>query len=264
MGCVQPIVATDRYIQKAYAMDKLLSYIYAVYFFLSSAFFVVGAAIICVLTCWFDRNRKLLHMWASLWGHHYIWINPFWRCTFEGVDNIDTRKSPYILVANHQSLWDIFVLYGIFKPFKWVSKESVMRIPFIGWNMLLNQYVRIARGDLKSIKQMMESCRQWLRRGASILIFPEGTRSETSELGSFRDGPFKLAVDCNVAVVPIVVDGTYEIFSKQSKRINFRQKITVKVLPPVHPESYGGDFRVLREHVRQAMTDTLCDVRRNR
>jgi 1-acyl-sn-glycerol-3-phosphate acyltransferase len=244
-------------------MDKLLSYLYGLYFLLSSAVFVAGAAIVCALTFPFDRNRKLLHLYACCWGHHYIRINPFWRCTFEGVDNIDSRTT-YVLVANHQSLWDIMVLYGLFKPFKWVSKASVMRIPFIGWNMLLNQYVHVARGDLKSIKEMMESCRQWLRRGASILIFPEGTRSETSHLGAFRDGPFRLAVDCNVAIVPIVVDGTFEVFSKKSDRINFHQKITVKVLSPVHPAQYGSDFRALREHVRLMMAKSLSDARQNR
>lgn len=237
-------------------MPVLLSYLYIAYFYASSAILVWISATLTVLTAPFDRNRKLVHMFSCWWGYHYIAINPFWKCTFEGLHNIDPNKT-YVLASNHLSYWDIMVLYGLFKPFKWVSKESIFKIPFIGWNMSFNQYVKLARGDLKSIKAMMADCRNWLNQGASIMIFPEGTRSETGELQEFRDGPFKLACDCNVPVVPIVITGTNKVLPKGSFILNFTQKISVTVLPAVEPAQFQNKARAMREHVRAEMSDTL-------
>ena len=93
-----------------------------------------------------------------------------------GRENLPWR-GPAVIVANHLSLLDILVLYGLFRPYKWVSKASVFKVPFIGWNMRLNDYVAIRRGDRESIKEMMNHCRQHLANGSPILLFPEGTRS---------------------------------------------------------------------------------------
>jgi 1-acyl-sn-glycerol-3-phosphate acyltransferase len=218
------------------------------------------ATIICLLTAPFDRNRKLVHQFACFWGYHYIMLNPFWRCRFIGLEQLERDKT-YVLVSNHQSYWDIMVLYGLFRQFKWVAKESVLKIPFIGWNMRINQYVSVARDDLKSIKAMMASCKEWLARDASLLIFPEGTRSEDGELGKFRDGPFKLAMEAGVPVVPIVLDGTYQILPKNAKSLKFRSDIVVRVLPPIYPQAYEGQPRLMREHVHQCMLETLAQVR---
>lgn len=241
-------------------MSKLFSTLYAIYFFSSSAVLASIASIICVLTAPFDRNRKIVHFFACMWGYHYIALNPFWRCEFSGTENILPGQT-YILVANHQSYWDIMVLYGLFRPFKWVAKEDVMKIPFINWNMVINQYVRVTREDLKSIKEMMAACRNWLARGASIMIFPEGTRSEDGDLGRFRDGPFKLAIESGVKVVPIVLDGTYEIMPKGSKYVSFRSNIVVKVLEPIDPALFNGQPKVMREAVHALMKNTLAELR---
>ncbi len=241
-------------------ITKVLSILYISYFFITSAFLVWISAAICLLTKWSDPNRKLVHMYSCWWGFHYIQVNPFWKCTFEGLDNIEPDKT-YVLVANHQSLWDIMVLYGLNKPFKWVSKESIFKIPFIGWNMAFNQYVKIVRSDLKSIKEMMATCRNWLKQGASIMIFPEGTRSETGEMQEFRDGPFKMATDCGVAVIPIVIDGTQPLLPKGSMMLKFRGTIRVKVLPAVYPSEFGGNVKQFRDHVRKLMGETLDEMR---
>lgn len=233
--------------------------IFGIYFFASSAVLIVVAALICLTTCAFDKNRRLLHYFACLWGYHYLLVNPGWRCTIEGREHIDPHKT-YVLVANHSSYFDILALYGLFRPYKWVSKEEIFKIPFVGWNMMLNQYVTIARGNLTSIKDMLKRCKTWLQRGASILIFPEGTRSETGELQAFRDGAFKLAIDCRVPVVPVVVDGTFQIYPKHAKGIRFFQPVRVRVLPPVEPAAFEGSAK-MRDHVHALMQATLDEMR---
>src|SRR5262249_28023575 len=119
--------------------DRILSYLFGAYFFISSGFFVVPAIIIWFFTMPFDRNRRLLHLYGSWWAMVYVHSIPGWTITYEGVDNIDANKT-YVVVSNHNSYWDIFVLYGLYKPFKFVSKESIFKTPFIGLNMYMNQY----------------------------------------------------------------------------------------------------------------------------
>ena len=241
-------------------MSALPSVLWAAYFFISSAVFVCMAALIMVTTAWFDKNRRLVHQFACLWGYHYLLTNPGWRCTWEGRELIDPKKT-YVFVVNHQSYWDILVVYGLFREFKWVAKEEIFKMPFVGWNMMLNQYVTISRGNLSSIKEMMKTCKNWLKRGASIMMFPEGTRSEDGEIHPFRDGAFKMAADCNVEVVPIVIDGTLSIGRKYGKRIKFVQPIHVKILPPVDPARFNGVSTKTCDHVHGLMVDALAEMR---
>merc|ERR1711916_158640 len=92
-----------------------------------------GALAVYAATTPFDRRRTLLHRYTSFWAYHYVGALPLWRCQFDGVENIKKDRT-YVLVANHQSLGDILVLFGLFRHFKWISKAEIFRVPFIGWN----------------------------------------------------------------------------------------------------------------------------------
>lgn len=245
-------------------LSTLISYMGAFYFFASSGVLVIVNAFITLFTCWFDKNRRATHYFSCWWGYHYFQLNPWWRITYEGLDNIDPNKT-YVLVANHNSLADILILYGTWKPFKWVSKEEILKMPFVGWNMILNEYVTLRRGKMSSIKEMMSDCKRHLERGASIMMFPEGTRSEDGEIQSFRGGAFSLALDCKVPVVPIVLNGTYSMLPRKKPfTINWNTKVTVRVLPPVMPDEFEGKPGKLKDHVHKLMVDTLDDLRGKR
>lgn len=241
-------------------MTRFLNIIYTLYFFGSSFLLFFVNVLITAVTAPFDRNRRAPHMFSCWWGYHYIQVVPTWKCRFEGVEHIEKGKT-YVHISNHQSYFDIMVLYGLFRFFKWVSKEEIFKIPIVGWNMYLNQYIMLRRGDLKSIKEMMATCHKWLKRGASILIFPEGTRTETGAIGEFRDGPFKIAADADVPVVPIVLDGTFDIYPKHRKALNFNTDVVVRVLPPVHVSAFDGNVRKMREYTRDLMIKTLEEIR---
>ncbi|MBX9689909.1 MAG: 1-acyl-sn-glycerol-3-phosphate acyltransferase [Candidatus Obscuribacterales bacterium] len=237
-------------------MSVLLSAFYYCYFFVTAALLFIAQALISPLVLLFDRKKKLFHFLTSLWGYHLVKLNPFWNCSIEGAQFIEEGKS-YVIVANHQSLADVFVLSGIRHNFKWVSKESLLRIPFFGWNMRLNDYIALKRGDSRSIKSMMANCKQWLSKGVSIMMFPEGTRSETGELGNFRDGSFRLALACNVPIVPIVISGTNDVISKRSLKFNFSGRMKIKVLAPVLPETFKGSTSKMRDYVHDLMENNL-------
>jgi 1-acyl-sn-glycerol-3-phosphate acyltransferase len=241
-------------------MQFFLTWLFAIYFFASSAVLVFVNAIICLFVAPFDPLRRAVHGFSCYWGYHYFQINPFWKLTYRGLEQIDRHKK-YVLVANHQSVADILVLYGLHRYYKWVSKAEVLKVPFIGWNMLLNQYVFLKRGDMKSIKEMMQICRDWLNKGASVMLFPEGTRSADGQLQSFRDGAFKLAIDCNVELVPIVINGTHEVFGKGAQQINFRKRMDINILPPVDPSQFDRSSGKMRAFVHKLMADELARMR---
>ncbi len=229
-------------------MDVVLTWLFAIYFFLSSAILYSLNAVICLIVAPFDPLRRAVHNFSCYWAYHYLQINPFWKVQYFGVDQIKPNKT-YVIVSNHQSLMDILTIYGLHRQFKYVSKSDIGRVPFIGWNMKLNQYVFIERGDLKSIKEMIRQCKEWLTKGSSVMLFPEGTRSKDGRMQPFRDGAFKLALDCNVELVPMVIDGTFSILSKTSKKLNFKQTVRTVVLPPIKPEEFQGRPGAMRTHV---------------
>jgi 1-acyl-sn-glycerol-3-phosphate acyltransferase len=241
-------------------MSGFLTFLFMVYFFSTCAVCICVNAIICLLTCAFDPLRRAVHSFSCYWGYSYFQINPFWRLHYEGVENIK-RDRHYVLIANHQSLADILVCYGLHRQYKWISKESIVKVPFIGWNMLLNQYIFLKRGDMKSIKEMMQDCKYWLNKGSSVMIFPEGTRSEDGKLQSFRDGAFRLSLDCNVELIPIVIDGTWDLLPKGGKALCFKKDVKIKVLPPISPADYKGASGKMRADVHKKMAETLAQMR---
>jgi 1-acyl-sn-glycerol-3-phosphate acyltransferase len=227
----------------------------------SSPLLWAGALALRGATAPFDRERKLLHMYTSAWAYHYVKLLPLWKTHFEGAEHIKPDRT-YILVANHQSLGDILVLFGLFRHFKWVSKREIFKVPFIGWNMKMNDYVGLTRGDASSIERMLDACREHLRRGSSIMLFPEGTRSIDGEMKSFKHGAFTLAKELSIEVVPIVLDGTRDALPKQGLLLRQPKplQIHVRVLPPVSPDA-APTARALSDLVRTRMQHELAAMR---
>ena len=223
-----------------------------------------GALALFAATLPFDRRRKLLHLYTSAWAYHYVRLLPLWRCHFSGVENIQ-RGRTYVLVANHQSLGDILVLFGLFRHYKWVSKREIFNVPFIGWNMRLNDYVALKRGDAASIEQMLESCRRHLRAGSSVMMFPEGTRSKDGEMKPFKHGAFTLASECGIDVVPIVIEGTRDALPKHGLMLEQRDtlEIDVRVLAPISPQDFTSP-QELSDETRRRMQAELSLMRQAR
>ncbi len=218
-------------------MLRFFTYVYWVFVALTMPLFFLVALLIFLLTWPFDRRRVALHMWSCFWASFYIYANPLWRARIAGREKLPWR-GPAVIVANHLSLVDILVLYGLYRPFKWVSKAELFKVPFVGWNMVLNDYVRLVRGDRESIRAMMLRCREYLELGAPVLIFPEGTRSATGELQPFRDGAFKLAHEMGCPVIPVIVRGTYETLPKHGIVLRRHMDGQVTVLDPIDPKAF--------------------------
>jgi 1-acyl-sn-glycerol-3-phosphate acyltransferase len=239
---------------------RAFSAVYWVFVALTMPVLYLGALLVFLVTAPFDRRRVAVHLYSCAWASLYIVANPIWRETFEGREKLPW-KGAAVLAANHLSMLDILVLYGLFRPFKWVSKAEIFRVPFVGWNMSLNDYVAIRRGERDSIRKMMAHCREHLARGSPILIFPEGTRSADGRLQAFKDGAFRLAIEAGCPVIPIAVTGTGEALPKHGLSIRSAMHARVKVLDPIHPESYPT-MDALRDATRAAITAALPEEHR--
>ncbi len=196
------------------------------------------AVLTWALTAPFDRRLVVLHRFTCFWASLYTWLNPVWPVTVEGRENIP-RDTACILVSNHQSLVDILVLFRLQTHFKWVSKIENFRVPFIGWNMSMNRYIKLVRGKRESVVQMMRDCEQALASGSSVMIFPEGTRSVDGRMRAFKPGAFELAKRTRAPIVPIVLDGTSRALPKRGYLLQGRHPIRVRVLKPIAPASFA-------------------------
>jgi 1-acyl-sn-glycerol-3-phosphate acyltransferase len=210
-----------------------------------------------VVTAPVDRRKVVLHQFTCFWGSLYTWVNPLWPVTVEGRQRI-RRGETYVMVSNHLSLLDILVLFRLFRHYKWVSKIENFRIPFIGWNMRLNRYIELRRGDRESVVRMMADCERTLREGSSILMFPEGTRSRTGELQAFKTGAFELALRTHRAILPIVIEGTRNALPKRGFVLQGRHPIRVRVLDPIPAESFAHmSAKELAEQTRALYAERL-------
>ncbi|PTL79443.1 1-acyl-sn-glycerol-3-phosphate acyltransferase [Vitiosangium sp. GDMCC 1.1324] len=221
-------------------------------FLLASSIVLFFVGLVVFLATWpFDRNRRVLHLFSSGWAQLYFWVNPGWHLRILGRERLPWH-GPAVLVSNHQSLGDILVLFGLYRPFKWVAKASVFKVPLLGWNMYLNGYVGLVRGDKESIAKMMADCERWLDRGVPVLLFPEGTRSPDNQLLPFKDGAFRLALSKGCPVIPIVLTGTGDTLPKHGLMLRRQAHCEVRVLEPVDSRAFS-DVATLRDHVRDLM-----------
>jgi 1-acyl-sn-glycerol-3-phosphate acyltransferase len=248
----------------ARALSGLVRSVYSCAFWLflvasSIALFPV-AVVIWALTTPFDRRKRVLHLFTCFWGSLYTWFNPAWPVTLEGRDKLRSDRAT-VMVANHLSLLDILVLFRTFTHFKWVSKIENFRIPFVGWNMSLNGYIRIRRGQRRSVLQMMRACEAALNDGNSIMMFPEGTRSLTGRMRSFRPGAFELALRTKSRIQPILLRGSGDALPKRGFVLQGRHPIRITILDPIPPESFTGlSAEELSERVRALMAKELREA----
>ena len=202
-----------------------------------------------------DKKRKAVHAQCFWWSEALIHLNPYWSITTSGLKNIDHNKT-YVIVANHQSIADIIVLYKIRMQFKWVAKEGILKVPFLGWCLYLGKHIRLSRRNFGSIRTVYRKAAEWLRGGMSVAFFPEGTRSNTDEMNSFQNGAFKLAIKEKIPILPVAISGTREAIPKGDWI--FKKKVAgqITVLPAIETRDFKpGDFANLRDIVRDRIKE---------
>ena len=238
-------------------LQRFYSLVFWFFLTVTSILLYPVALLIWAITSPFDRRKVVLHKFTCFWASLYSWLNPAWPVTIEGRERI-RRGEAYVMVANHLSLLDILVLFRLFSHFKWVSKIENFRVPFVGWNMSLNRYIKLKRGDRDSVAEMMKSCEKTLGEGNSIMMFPEGTRSPTGQLRAFKPGAFELAVKNRRPILPIAIEGTAHALPKRGFVLRGRHPIRITILEEIPAESFAhGSAEQLGTHTREVIAKHL-------
>lgn len=221
------------------------------------ALVIIGTPFVFIVFCLtapFDRGRYAAGRLFRLIGVTSVKLNPLWKFETAG-DFISDPRRPYVAVSNHESYADIFLISHLPWEMKWLSKETMFKIPCMGWMMRMAGDIEIRRGERASTVQAMKDARDRLKKRVSVMIFPEGTRSRDGELLPFKDGAFRLALESGTPILPIVVAGTRACMAKGTFRFQ-RARACVKVLPPIETAGMTmDDIATLRERTRTMIAD---------
>lgn len=217
--------------------------------------------IVRVVTAPFDKGRYWTgFLFRKLPVVHQT-LNPLWSFRVSGAIPANPRR-PYIVVANHESFVDILLISHLPFEMKWLSKIEMFRIPVLGWLMRLADDVRLTRGEASSAADAMQQCADRLEKKVSVMIFPEGTRTRNGELGKFKNGAFRLAIDTGVDILPIAVSGCRTALRPNDWRLGV-STAEVRVLEPISVTGLTmDDLYDLRDQVRDRIEHELTILRR--
>jgi len=218
-------------------------------------------AIVRVVTAPFDRGRYVAGRLFRLLAVVHQRLNPLWHFEVSGPLPADPRR-PYVVVSNHESFVDILLISHLPWEMKWLSKAEMFKIPLVGWLMRLAHDVPLRRGERDSVVAALAACRDRLERRVSVMVFPEGTRSASGEMGQFKDGAFRLAIEAGVPVLPLAVHGTRTALRKHDWRLG-RAHARVRVLEPIETSGMTlDDVGRLRDLTRDRIVDAVTDLNR--
>lgn len=206
-----------------------------------------------VLVRLFDSSSNLSHKVSSLWGRWLCTLNGI-QVDVEGLEHIQQDQAQ-ILIANHQGFFDIFALSG-FLPLqiRWMAKSSLFKIPFVGWSITASGYIPVDRSNRKKSYQAFLTTIEKLKAGNSIVIFPEGTRSEDGTIGPFKKGSLLLSVRSGAPLVPVTLLGTGSIIKKGSCIIK-PGRVQIVISPPLSSQAVKDDKE---ENVLRTLRDIIC------
>lgn len=170
------------------------------------------------------------------------------------------KGQAYVIVANHQSLIDIYVLYGKLKmDIKWVMKRELKKVPFLGTACEKMGHILIDRDDVQAAQESIVNARESIMRGNSVVFFPEGTRSRDGELQTFKKGAFRLALELNLPVLPVTVQGTRNVLPSDGMKWH-PGHLRMVVHDPISTEGMvAKDVNRLRDRAKEAIESGFSD-----
>ena len=178
-----------------------------------------------------------------------------WDLDVDGEVPADVTRRPYVVVANHASVADPFLLSFLPFDMRFVAKEELFRIPLIGWLLRLAGDIPVRSGDGTSATAMRAACIATLARGLSVMIFPEGTRARDGELGRFRPGAFQVAIAASAPILPVALHGSAACVDAHGPR---PARAIAEVLRPIETAGLDPcDLAGLSDRVRDRIATAL-------
>ena len=217
--------------------------------------------LVFLVTAPFDPGRYAAGWWFRRAAVVAVALNPLWRFRTSGVRIRDPRR-PYVAVSNHESIADILLISHLPWEMKWLSKDSIFRLPMMGWMMRMAGDIPVRRSEVRSRAEALHGLRDRLGKRVSGMGMPEGTRSKSDELLPFRDGAFRVAIEAGLPVLPIALAGTRDALAKGSWLFN-RARAEVRVLAPIETRDLTiAELPRLRDEVRSRITEARAQLRR--
>jgi 1-acyl-sn-glycerol-3-phosphate acyltransferase len=192
----------------------------------------------------FDRRQRLHDVLSVVWARGVLAIAGV-RIRARAVEHAAPGER-YVVVSNHQSLVDVLALLVVLQPrmpIRFAAKQSLFRLPVLGWGMRLYRHLPVDRTSVRSALGTLKAARASVKHGYSMVFFPEGTRSRTGEVGPFRPGAFRVASETGTRLLPVTIDGTMAVMPKGQFAAS-PGEVTVTVHPPMDPP--GGTMADLR------------------
>lgn len=176
------------------------------------------------------------------------------RMRVKGTENIDPNQS-YIFVSNHQSYLDIPALFSMLPVnLYFVAKKEVKRVPFVGWYMHATGMIFIDRSNRSKAIASLKKAGQLIKKGKNVIMFPEGTRARNSQVATFKKGPFVMASQSDISIVPVAIKGAENILKPGTFRLR-PGEVIVNIGTPIHPKNES--ISDLIEHSRASVIDLL-------
>jgi 1-acyl-sn-glycerol-3-phosphate acyltransferase len=198
------------------------------------------------------NRRAPLKMASRLWAPGLL-IGAGAKLQVEGLERVDFSK-PHVFVANHQSMIDVCALFRALPvPIRFVIKQELERVPFIGWYARSMGMIFIKRGRAREAAERLHGIVALVRGGDSLCAFPEGTRSRDGSIRPFKGGAFQVALQAGVPVVPIAIDGSGEVLPLSGFRVR-PGTITVRIGDPIPTTGLRiGDRHALAQRAHDAV-----------
>lgn len=213
------------------------------------------AALVTIIGCALGGGRLWGYWPAHIWGRVFCWLTLV-RVTVEGRENID-RKTSYVFVANHQGAYDIFSIYGYLNHnFRWMMKAALRSIPLVGYACEVSRQVYVDKSSPSALRHTMDRAEKLLSGGMSIVVFPEGARTWDGKMKPFKRGAFLLAQEFSLPVVPITIDGAFDVMPR-FKKLPRRGRIRLTIHRPILPEADGHDMAQLIQDSHEAIEHSL-------
>lgn len=198
------------------------------------------------------------------WVGYYVprlWARLFCVMTFVKVKvtgrEYISKGNSYVFVANHQGAFDIFSIYGYLNhQFRWMMKKSLEKIPLVGKSCRMSGQIYVDNSSPAAIRETMEEAKEQIASGMSVVVFPEGSRTWNGTVGRFKRGAYTLAEEFRLPVVPITIDGSYQVMPRTSKLPHWG---TIKLIihRPIMPSADGHDLPALMQESRDVILADL-------
>lgn len=249
---------TQILINRNYLNIRNMKILYIMYQYLIGFPLIIVATLftaIFTIICFPWKNGKVPHTIQVLWSRSVLWflLVPI---QVTGHENINPKQS-YVFVANHQSFLDVFAIYGwLPNYFKWLMKKELRKVPFVGTACAVAGHIFVDRSNPRAALQSIEHIKGELIDGLSTVIFPEGTRSKTGEMGRFKQGAFKIAMDLNLPVVPLSLSGFHDAMPPTQFFVNPRARVHLHIGKPVDLSQFE-DVNEAMTYLRECVADGI-------